>query len=353
MGDRANYLILNKGKLSVFYAHWGGPTVPRELNDGPAACERFIRSQQRVRSKALLEFAFMEGGIALDKDTRRALVFGGPGAVNYDPLVQARLMHRLRPIWEAEGWTIDWARRYAYDLVAFVGLPGEKVEEEAYVRQSAPWEDVVKPAEWLGTLLARKVDGAWQLRGSALNAGLLVHHGERLLEGFEELGAVEGDKLDPSDIGQMTALVFDELERRLLVVAPLFGGLNAPHYLTAKAREAFPGWNVELDIDDLLPAVRLRARGIEVGTPTPEEPKEPASEAELDELIDRVLAYNPEAAIEALVQSADEIVAGVVAEAEAKGETVTVLQNPHVRPKKRQRQKAAAGAKKTKPPRRG
>lgn len=59
MGDRANYAILNRGKLSIFYAHWGGPTVPRELTGGPAACERFIRAQERVRSKELLDFTYM------------------------------------------------------------------------------------------------------------------------------------------------------------------------------------------------------------------------------------------------------------------------------------------------------
>ncbi|HLM74309.1 MAG TPA: hypothetical protein VK459_16500, partial [Polyangiaceae bacterium] len=176
MGDRANYAILNKGKLSVFYAHWGGPTVPRELKEGPAACERFVRSQDRVRSKRFLEFAFMEGGIALDKDNRRALVFGGPGVVNYDPRVQARLLERLRPVWQREGWSLDWARRYAYDFVIFLGFEGSAVESDLYMGHPAAWEEVIKPSEWVGTLLARKAGESWELRRSPSSPGRLIHH---------------------------------------------------------------------------------------------------------------------------------------------------------------------------------
>ncbi|HZF52794.1 MAG TPA: hypothetical protein VE093_29260 [Polyangiaceae bacterium] len=350
MGDRANYAILNKGKLSVFYAHWGGPTVPRELKEGPAACERFIRSQERVRSKAFLEFSFMEGGIALDKENRRALVFGGPGGVNYDPRVQARLLERLRPIWERDGWSLDWARRYAYDFVMFLGLDGSAVEDDLYLGHPAAWEEATKPAAWMGTLIARarKEGEGWEIRQSPASPGRLIHHGARLIEGFDDFAPVEAGEVDPDDLQGVTALLFNEAKKKLVIVAPLFAGLNAPHSLAKRAREVFEGWSVELDLDLPLPDERLRARGIALGAPKKEEPEEAASEAAIDDLIDRVLAYQPEAEIERLTASAEQLVAGVVAEAEARGETVKVLRNPHVSAKKKPKP-AASAKKKSKP----
>jgi hypothetical protein len=349
MGDRANYAILSKGKLSVFYAHWGGPTVPRELREGPAACERFIRSQDRVRSKAFLDFAFMEGGIALDKDNRRALVFGGPGVVNYDPRVQARLLERLRPVWQREGWSLDWARRYAYDFVIFLGFDGSAVENELYLGQAAPWEEVIKPADWVGTLLARKAGEGWELRKSPASPGRLIHYGERLLEGFGEFPPAPANSVDPTDLPSLTALLFDEAGKKLDIVAPLFASLSAPHGLTKKAREVFAGWSVDLDLDLPLIGERLRARGIHLMGPQPE-PEDAATDADIDDLIDRVLAYQPEAEIEALTEATEELVGSIVAEAEAKGQTVKVVRNPFVRAKKKAKPAASAKKKTTKSP---
>jgi hypothetical protein len=349
MGDRANYAILNKGKLSVFYAHWGGPTVPRELKDGPGACERFIRSQHRVRSKELLEFAFMEGGIALDKDNRRALVFGGPGAVNYDERVQARLLERLRPLWQRDGWSLDWARRYAYDFAIFLGLDGATVESDIYVgQQTAPWEEVIKQNDWIGTLIGQKTVSGWEIRRSPSSPERLIRHGARLLEHFGEFPLLDAGSADPTDLQGATALLFDEASMRLEIVSPLFASLSSPHGLTKKAREVFAGWSVDLDLDLPLPVDRLRARGIDLGAPA-KDSDHARSDEEIDELIDRVLAYQPEAEIEALTQAAEELVSDVVAEAEAKGETVNVVQNPFVRPKKKEPRKPAARAKKKSP----
>src|SRR5690349_6578464 len=217
MGDRANYAILHKGKLSVFYAHWGGPTVPREPKDGPAACERFIRGQERERSKAFLEFAYMEGGIALDKDRKRALVFGGPAAINYDERVQARLLQRLRPTWQKDGWTLDWARRYAYDLVTFVGVGGEKIEADFYLGEPAPWDDVVAADDDTSTLLARKAGSAWDLRRSSTSPGRLIQHGTRLLEAWGELPSA--DAIKSEDLPGVTAFLFDEAAHKLVLVS--------------------------------------------------------------------------------------------------------------------------------------
>jgi hypothetical protein len=226
MADRANYAILSGDTLDVYYAAWGGPTIQRELKDGPAACERFIRAQEHEPDGQLLEFAFMEGGIALDMDRRRARFFGGPGDINYAPAVQARLVERLRPIWERDGWTIAWARRYAYDLVEFLGLPGTCVEDPAYLDSPETWDSVVAPLEWVSTLVARRSGERWQLRGSRSGAGAVIRHRSQLSTAFDELPAP--GPLDAYPAANLTALLLDEDRRSLVIVAPLFASLNAP-----------------------------------------------------------------------------------------------------------------------------
>jgi hypothetical protein len=321
MGDRANYAIVHRGRVKVFYAHWGGPTVPRELAAGPLACERFIRTQRSERTNRLLEFSFMEGGIALDKDTRRALVFGGPGAVNYSPDVQARLLERLRPAWS--GWTLEWARRYAYDFVAFLGLDGARIETDYYSDYPVSWDQVATVDRYRGGLVARRIDDRWDLRVTGVGIGQAIGHGQRLLAEFAALSPAAD--LAADELQDMGALLFDEPARRLVIVAPLFASLNAPHHVARRARAEFPGWTVELDLDLDPPATRLAAHGLPVPVPVVERPA--STTAEIDELLDRVLAYRPEAEIAALTAGTHAMIDDLVAAAGEHGETVVIEHN--------------------------
>src|SRR5215212_5285498 len=101
------------------------------------------------------------------------------------------------------------------------------------------------------------------------------------------------------------------------------------------AREAFESLSVDLIMDLPLPVERLRSRGIALGAPQQNEPEDTATEAEVDALIDRALAYEPEAEIEALTDAAEGLVGRIVAEAEAKGQTVHVIKNIPARAKKK------------------
>ena len=327
MGDRANYVIVHHGKLSVYYGHWGGPTVLRELQHGPTACERFVQAQERVDDESFLDFSYMEGAIALDKDSKRAMVFGGPGSVNYDPAVQARLLERLRPIWQREGWTIEWARRYAYDLLEFLGLPGTMLESDFFLGEPAAWEDALQETDWTSGLVCRNGGGTWEVRAVKRSLGCLVHHGNRILESFDQLPAM--GRLEASDASGLLALLFDEPRHAIVIVAPVFAALNAPHCLAERVRQAFPGWAVELDLDLPVAVERLRARGIEIAVDrnAGDGDSEPLSMEEIDRIIDHAFAYEPEAEIEALTEAAEEMIAEIVANAEAEGHTVEVIQN--------------------------
>lgn len=310
MSDRANYAIIFRKKLNVYYAAWGGPTIQRELKDGPTACENFIRKQERVRNKRFLEFAFMEGAIALDKDHKRALFFGGPGDINYNPNVQKRLVERLRLIWEREGWTIAWAPRYAYDFIKFLGFPGTDIENEFYLGEPAEWSSIIaEPLEWVSTIFAFQNGNQWEMHASQSPPGTLVHFGQKLVESKAELPQLPA--LDLTSAGSVTTFVFDEKRRSLVIVAPLFGALNAPHLLTRRAQKAFPGWTVELDMDVPLPWKRLKDRGIPITLAEEPEQDEPLTEAEIDAYIDEALVYAPEEQIAVLEDAKEAMIANI------------------------------------------
>lgn len=46
MGDRANYAIVERGKLSLYYSHWGALTVAEDIFWGPVRTEEFIRKNR-------------------------------------------------------------------------------------------------------------------------------------------------------------------------------------------------------------------------------------------------------------------------------------------------------------------
>jgi hypothetical protein len=320
MGDRANYLIVQDGKLSVFFANWGGPTVPRDVKDGPQACERCIRDQEPVESNELLDFAYMEGGVALDKDQRRALIFGGPPEVNYGERVQQRLLGRLRPAWEKEGWTIAWARRYGYDLAEFLGIAPERLEPAIFLGDPVPLEKLVTQEKWTATVVARRAGSGWDVRASSHRAGGIVALGEALLAAFDNLPKL--DAANSKDLQGVTGLLFDPAARTLGIVAPLFGSLSSPHRLAERARAAFEGWTVELDLDLSSHIERMRARGLEL--PAAEKRDDSLTDAEVDAIIDAALAYRPEEQIAAMERAAEQAIEHIVGDAKARGAEVTV-----------------------------
>jgi hypothetical protein len=325
MANRANYLIADGRGLSVFYGHWGAPTVPREVQQGPTACQRFIRTQQGVPEAELLEFAFMEGGIALDTAHRRALFFGGLASVNYDAAIQARLLERIRPAWEAERWTIDWARRYAYDLVGHVGLPGDRVENDVLMGEPADWDEVRHARGWTATLLGRKKGPSWQLFASGCAAARMVHHGARLAREIESLPVL--GELEVEEARNLTALLFEEEHKAVTLVCPLFGIAQAPHGLAARARAALPDWDVRLDLDLPLPLTRLETWGIRIRVSggADARPAPSRTEQDIDELVDAALAYAPEPQIQALEQSVASALEALVSQATARGERIEVI----------------------------
>ena len=124
MGHRANYAIIQRGSLSLYYSHWGARTVPADVFWGPLNAEFFIRDNPLT--EAWLDTIFAEGGIALDKDRRRALFFDD-GELLDTPEMQALFLSLAGRVWERDGWTLERGKDIV-DMAEFCGLPRASVE---------------------------------------------------------------------------------------------------------------------------------------------------------------------------------------------------------------------------------
>src|SRR5579871_917775 len=104
MGHRANYAIVEAGSVALYYSHWGAKTVPADVFWGPSSTESFIRANSP--SDEWMDSTWAEGGIALDKNRRRALFFGD-GELLDSPEMWSLFLSLAGRVWQGEGWTLE------------------------------------------------------------------------------------------------------------------------------------------------------------------------------------------------------------------------------------------------------
>jgi hypothetical protein len=124
VGHRANYAIKEHGVTNLYYSHWGAKTVPADVFWGPPACEAFIRRAKP--EKQWMDEADAEGGIALDKDSRRGMFFG-EGELLGAPGIGDVYLRLARKVWSEFGWELLQGDEQG-DLAEFCGIPRADVE---------------------------------------------------------------------------------------------------------------------------------------------------------------------------------------------------------------------------------
>lgn len=134
MGHRANYAIVEAGSLALFYSHWGAKTVPADVFWGPSSTESFIRANSL--SDEWVDSTWAEGGIAVDKNRRRALFFGD-GELLDSPERWSLFLSLAGRVWEREGWTLEAGRNQG-DMAEFCGWLRSTVEPPDPVPNAFP-----------------------------------------------------------------------------------------------------------------------------------------------------------------------------------------------------------------------
>lgn len=117
MGQRASYAVVDGEAVDLYYSHWGAPSIPDHLLAGPDGMLAYIRSL--VTTDKLLDDAWAEGAILLDRDQQRLLFWGGEN-ISIAPHLRRALLPILRLLWP--GWSIGWATYGIVDIARGLGM---------------------------------------------------------------------------------------------------------------------------------------------------------------------------------------------------------------------------------------
>lgn len=121
MGQRANVVVIEAGRRSLYYDRWAANRLEVELAWGPALGLAFARSLRPVSEPdGWLDDVWCEGAALIDADARDLLFFGGEDVLHDLPLRRACLQV-LGETWP--GWRVRWAQEGIHSLADHLGLP--------------------------------------------------------------------------------------------------------------------------------------------------------------------------------------------------------------------------------------
>lgn len=124
MGHRANFVVVQNGKPSLYYSRWAAVTLPQSIFFGPEFALRYIETLQPT--DALLDDVWCEGAAIMDQDARCLLFFVGD--IRYHPGLRRYFLPLLSHNWP--GWDVRWADQGIVDLALYLRTDPAAVRSE-------------------------------------------------------------------------------------------------------------------------------------------------------------------------------------------------------------------------------
>jgi len=179
VGQRANLILVERGRPVVYYTHWRANTLPRDLFWGPRYALPFFRSQRLIEDGTLLDEVWAEGGAVLDEDEKLLLLFGGEDE-RYEVPLQRTYLRLARHTWD--GWQVRWAHEGVAEIADHLGRPRTEV---LTAKESRPWDPDLSPPDDKGSINSvgtiRSEDGRLRLYPLGHEGDDLLRAGPRLL----------------------------------------------------------------------------------------------------------------------------------------------------------------------------
>jgi hypothetical protein len=119
MGHRAIFVSVHHGRMSIHFDRWAGLSLSEILLcHGPEELgEHFARYQVR---ETLLDDAWCEGAVLLDRDANLLLFYTDHGPLKHSHGLRRACVALLRQDWP--GWTIRWADQDLAEIVDHLGM---------------------------------------------------------------------------------------------------------------------------------------------------------------------------------------------------------------------------------------
>jgi len=176
MGHRANYVVIENGKVEIYYTHWGAITLPTILLSGPEGTLQYARELKSVQN--LMEIFWAHAGCFLDYDKKQMSFFAC--LEPFDRLyIRRQLVRVLAKLWP--GWSVTHEAHHQLAFYQKLGkIPYEDVEgrfdDKVYLNTTEP---LATEAEIKGTL-SPQGPGTWitvrTLRGELKDWMFYVPH---------------------------------------------------------------------------------------------------------------------------------------------------------------------------------
>lgn len=142
MGLRANLIIIENGKIEIYYTHTQAENTPNILAQGLEFCEKHFRNFDE--SNRLMNNTWAEGGILMDKDQKKVLIFGGAD-IAFTPALQRLYCKYMTKIWK--NWTVHWCSKGNIDFAEYLGIMEEGIlaeTSEPIFYESKKWSSTMK-----------------------------------------------------------------------------------------------------------------------------------------------------------------------------------------------------------------
>ncbi len=110
MGHRANYIIQSTYRLDIYYSHWRGEHVAKDMALGYRDLKEYI--EQCEKRYSLLEYPWMEGCILIDESIRKVIFWEEKWSINKS--IREAYIRYLESVWR--GWTVVCARHGMLDI---------------------------------------------------------------------------------------------------------------------------------------------------------------------------------------------------------------------------------------------
>jgi len=246
MGQRANLVLVENKEPKIYYSQWGAQKTPNILAQGLDFCEKYFKEFNE--DGWLLDNAFADGGILIDKDNSKVLIFGG-GDTSYTPALQRLYCKHIVKIWV--GWDVVWCSKGNVDFAEYLGIMEDRILAEGCIPEFFDRD------EWSYTM---KADRTQDEVITIINNGVISHYKQDWgLDGIY-MCIVKGEilkdiipnelKIDKwhNEIETTDCLLVDYDTKKIFVC----WGADTDSRYDDEVRRIWKGWEVQRQTDGLI-----------------------------------------------------------------------------------------------------
>jgi hypothetical protein len=246
MGHRANFVVVQGGRASLYYSRWAAITLSQSILFGPESTLRYIETLQPT--DALLDEVWCEGAAVMDRDAKRLLFFVRDP--RYHPGLRRYFLPLLKYNWP--GWDVRWADQGIVDVALYLGTDPATVRCEEADESRFAKPELVSAPEFVESLLTVGC------LGTASNYGFEECLTNLLALGPKLIDSIHGrDHAPLTEDEDLSGGAFLDPDRREMWV--WWSGPRDDRHVGRISR-SWPGWTVRRHKEGLRRQVELSGR---------------------------------------------------------------------------------------------